>query len=81
MDFRMRWVFRLDWRLSSSQEDCSLYEVYTLRTVCVSEGFVLYCGRVPAANALGCTAAEGLLYNPWSLVLPTCIARCHHQRA
>ena len=23
---------------------------------------VLYCGRVPAANAPGCTAAEGLLY-------------------
>ena len=29
---------------------------------------VLYCGRVPAANAPGCTAAEGLLYKPWSLV-------------
>ena len=28
---------------------------------------VLYCGRVPAANAPGCTAAEGLLYKPWSL--------------
>ena len=25
---------------------------------------VLYCGRVPAANAPGCTAAEGLLYKP-----------------
>ena len=25
----------------------------------------LYCGSVPAANALGCTAAEGLLYKPW----------------
>ena len=24
----------------------------------------LYCGRVPAANAPGCTAAEGLLYKP-----------------
>ena len=32
---------------------------------------VLYCGRVPAANAPGCTAAEGLLYKPWSLVFPT----------
>ena len=25
---------------------------------------VLYCGTVPAANAPGCTAAEGLLYKP-----------------
>ena len=41
---------------------------------------VLYCGRVPAANAPGCTAAEGLLYKPWSLVLPTCTARCLHHR-
>ena len=28
----------------------------------------------------GCTAAEGLLYKPWSLVVPTCTARCLHQR-
>ena len=41
---------------------------------------VLYCGRVPAANAHGCTVAEGLLYKPWSLVVPTCTARCFHQR-
>ena len=41
---------------------------------------LLYCGRVPAANAHGCTAAEGLLYAPWSLVVPTCTARCLHQR-
>ena len=41
---------------------------------------VLYCGRVPAANAPGCTAAEGLLYKPWSLVVRTCTARCLHQR-
>ena len=41
---------------------------------------VLYCGRVPAANAPGCTAAEGLLYKPWSLVFRTCTARCLHQR-
>ena len=39
-----------------------------------------YCGRIPAANAPGCTAAEGLLYKPWSLVVPTCTARCLHQR-
>ena len=38
------------------------------------------CSRVPAANAPGCTAAEGLLYKPWSLVVPTCTARCLHQR-
>ena len=41
---------------------------------------VLYCGRVPVANATGCIAAEGLLYKPWSLVVPTCNARCHHQK-
>ena len=29
------------------------------------------CNRVPAANAPGCTAAEGLLYKPWSLVFPS----------
>ena len=39
-----------------------------------------YYGTVPAANASGCTAAEGLLYKPWSLVVPTCTARCLHQR-
>ena len=27
---------------------------------------VLYCGRASAANAVGCVAAEGLLYKPWS---------------
>ena len=41
---------------------------------------VLYCGRVPASSAPGRTAAEGLLYKPWSLVFPTCTARCLHQR-
>ena len=41
---------------------------------------VLYCGRVPAANAPGFTVAEGLLYIHWSLVVPTYIARCLHQR-
>ena len=40
---------------------------------------VLYCGRVAAANAPGCTAAEVLLYKPWSLVVPTCTARRLHQ--
>ena len=41
---------------------------------------VLYCGRVQAANAPWYTAAEGLLYKPWSLVFPTCTARCLHQK-
>ena len=41
---------------------------------------VLYCGRVPVANAPGCTAVEGLLYKSWSLVIPTCTARCLHRR-
>ena len=36
---------------------------------------VLYCSRVPAANAPGCTAAEGLLCKPWSLVVLTYTAR------
>ena len=31
---------------------------------------VLYCGRVPAANAPGYTAAEGLLYKTCSLIVP-----------
>ena len=30
---------------------------------------LLYCGRVPAANARGCTTAEGLLYKPETLVV------------
>ena len=41
---------------------------------------VLYCGSVPAANAPGCTAAEGFLCKPWSLFVPTCTTRCLHQR-
>ena len=42
---------------------------------------VMYvCNRVAAANAPECTAAEGLLYKPWSLIVPTCTARCLHQR-
>ena len=49
-------------------------------TVNIPGQTVLYCGRVSAANAPGCTAAEGLLYKHWSLVVPTCTARCLHQR-
>ena len=40
----------------------------------------MYYRRVPAANVPGCTAAEGLLYKPWSLVVHNCTARCIHQR-
>ena len=42
--------------------------------------YCMYCSRVPAAKPPGCTASEGLLYKPWSLVVPTCTARCLHQR-
>ena len=59
----------------------SISEILKLNTVLSeAEGIVLYCGRFPAANASGCSAAEGLLYKPWSLVVPTCSARCLHQR-
>ena len=59
-----------------------LYWKYCVRVWVASLwlGAGLYCGRVPVANAPGCTAAEGLLYKPWSLVVPTCTARCLHQR-
>ena len=40
---------------------------------------VLYCGTVLAANATGCTAAYGLLYKPWTSVVPNCTARCLQQ--
>ena len=53
---------------------------YTDASQCYVYCIVLYCGRVPAANAPGCTAAEDLLYKPCSLVAPTCTARCLHQR-
>ena len=38
---------------------------------------VLYCIVLRSRQLMppGCTAAEGLLYNPWSLVVPTCTAR------
>ena len=73
------------------QSVCVKYEKFSNFCMCVCVcvclfvcacvfGIVLYCGRVPAANSLGCTAAEGLLYKPWSLVVPNCIARCLHQR-
>ena len=38
----------------------------------------LYLDRVPATNASGCTAAEDLLYKPWSTVVLPCSARCLH---
>ena len=56
-----------------------------MSTKCTEDNFkilsyVMLCCRVPAANAPGCTAAEGLLHKPWSLVISTCTARCLHQR-
>ena len=59
--------------------------MYVCMYVCMYIYLCMYCillyfGRVPAANAPGCTSAEGLFYRPWSLVLPTCAARCLHQR-
>ena len=57
-----------------------MYGIARLLVLTVCECILLYCGRVPAANAPGCTVAEGLLYKPRSLVVPTCTARCLHQR-
>ena len=42
--------------------------------------YFMLCYRLPVANAPGCIAAEGLLYKPWSSVIPTCTARYLHQR-
>ena len=39
-----------------------LFLIVRTRIFCI----VLYCDMVPAANAPGCTAAENLLYKPWS---------------
>ena len=53
----------------------TLYLLYLYKqhsAVCLLRHTVLHCGRVPAANAPGCTAAEGLFYKPCSLVVPTC---------
>ena len=50
-----------------------------IQVTCKRNYYSLYCGRVPAAKAPGCTAAKGLLHKPWSLVVPTCTARCLHQ--
>ena len=56
-------------------------EIFLLKNLAdLVKCIVLYCGRVPAANAPGSTATEGLLYKPWPLVVPTCTARCLHQR-
>ena len=56
-----------------------MWKYQTNQTTTPTNPLVLYRGRVPAANATGFTAAEGLLYKPWSLVVPTCTARCLHQ--
>ena len=57
----------LAYRLTSGPE----WIVGALKIVYYVLCIVLYCGRVPAANVPGCTAAEGLLYKPWSLVVPS----------
>ena len=61
-------LWKLQWNISFCISNLSKLHQY------------LYCGRVPAANAPGCTAAEGLLYKPWSLVVPNCTVTCLHQR-
>ena len=61
-------------------EGNNISHIYKYPATVADTSIVLYYGRVPAANAPGCTAAEGLLYEPWSLVVPTCTARCLHQR-
>ena len=57
----------------------TLFYVYNNRIFLNQGCIVLYCGRVPGAPR--CSAAEGLLYKPWSLVVPTCTVRCLHQRS
>ena len=42
--------------------------VYFREIIHESKICMYVCGRVPAANAPGCIAAEGLLYKPWSSV-------------
>ena len=66
--------------LNQSQHILSLWKALDITILLHRSTVVLYCGRVPTTNAPGCTAAEGLLYKPWSLVIPTCTARCLHQR-
>ena len=39
-----------------------LWHAYSANNACKVRGRLLYCGRVPAASAPGCTASEGLLY-------------------
>ena len=75
-------ILNLSWCKSINKLSDKEYDKYD----CMSyergpeQRIVLYCGRVPATNAPGCIAAEGLLYKSWSLVFPTCTARCLHQR-
>ena len=70
--------------LHTSWQEVHHISIYEYVAKCVkivlSALMVLYCGRVPAANAPGCTAAEDLFYKHWSLVFPTCTTSCLHQR-
>ena len=67
---------RLTWITIQTRRVLYLSSFINSSSTCI----VLYCSRVPAANTPGCTAAEGLLYKPWSLVFPTCTTRCLHHR-
>ena len=68
-------VYYVSFRNTSLYKGCDLCKMgdANMRNV-IALRIVLYCDRVPAADAPGCTAAEGLLYKPWSLVVPTCTA-------
>ena len=59
-DFRDLILFLDD--LSFSPVCVQVFQLISFINVCrILYCIVLYCGRVPAANAPGCTAAEGLL--------------------
>ena len=55
---------------------------YVYNTAFTKKTLPLYCIAVGSRRLMppGCTAAEDLLYKPWSFVVPTCTARCLHQR-
>ena len=71
---------RIVFKIVCQMLSCFLFYLLFLNYSSITTLNRLYCGRVPAANAPGCTAAEGLLYKPWSLVVLTYTARCLHQR-
>ena len=68
-------------RPSANVTECAYTNRYSI-AYCTPRlyGIVLYCIVVGSRRLMppGCTAAEGLLYKPWSLVVPTFTARCLH---